>query len=78
MKEMNGQQQVAYFAGVIEGFAVARYMKDGKQKKGMECIYDWFYEDKGNLKIIMDAFERYPTYPPGSIIDVLVKRKCGE
>ena len=78
MKEMKPDEQTAYFAGVIEGLAIARYHKDAKNKDGMGCIYDWFYKDKGNLKVIMDAFDRYPSYPPGSIIDVLVKRKCGE
>lgn len=78
MNEMNNDQRVGYIAGVIEGLAIARYMKDGKQKAGMECIYDWFYDDKGTMRVIFDAFDKYPTYPPGSIIDVLTKQKCGE
>lgn len=78
MKEMKAGEKISYVAGVIEGLAVARYMKDGKQKTGMECIYDWFYEDKKTLDAIYAAFEKYPTYPPGSIIDVMVKQKCGE
>ena len=78
MKEMKPEQQYAYLSGVIEGLAIARYMKDGKQKDGMGCIYGWFYEDKSTLPAILDAFDKYPTYPPGAIIDVMVKRKCGE
>lgn len=78
MKEMKPDQQYAYLAGVIEGLAVARYMRDGKQKKGMECIYGWFYDDKQTVPAIHEAFGRFPTYPPGAIIDVMVKRKCGE
>jgi len=78
MKEMDGVQRLTFVAGVIEGLAIARYMKDGKQKTGMECIYDWFYEDKSTRETIYAAFEKYPTYPPGSIIDVMVKQKCGE
>ncbi|GEC17470.1 hypothetical protein [Nitrobacter winogradskyi] len=56
----------------------ARYMKDGKQKTGMKCIYGWYYDDKSTIRTVYDAFDKYPTYPPGAIIDVLVKQKCGE
>lgn len=78
MKEMDEKQRYAYVAGVVEGLAVARYMKDGKQKNGMECIYDWFYDDKQSVDTIYTAFGKYADYPPGSIIDVLAKQKCGE
>ena len=78
MKEMTSAERTAYLAGVIEGLAVARYHKDGKKKDGMTCINNWFYDDKQNLRVIHEAFDQYPAYPPGSIIDVLVKRKCGE
>ena len=78
MNEMTAPERSAYVAGVVEGLAVARYMKDGKQKTGMQCIYGWYYDDKATIRLIYDAFDKYPTYPPGSIIDVLVKQKCGE
>lgn len=78
MKEMSNQEQVAYMAGIIEGLAIARYHKDGKRKEAMGCIYDFFYKDRGNMRVILDAFEKYPAYPPGSLVDVLTKRKCGE
>jgi len=78
MKEMNAGERFSYVAGVIEGLAIARYMKDGKQKAGMECIYDWFYDNKQTVDTIYAAFEKYPTYPPGSVVDVLSKQKCGE
>ena len=78
MKGMDAKDRYVYLAGVVEGLAVARYMKDGKQKVGMECIYDWFYQDKKTVDVIYAAFEKYPTYPLGSVMDVLSKRKCGE
>lgn len=78
MKKMTSAERTAYLAGVIEGLAVARYYRDGKKKEGMSCVYGWFYDDRQNLRVIHDAFDRYPAYPPGSIIDALVKRKCGE
>lgn len=78
MKEMNARERYSYIAGVIEGLSVARYMKDGKQKAGMECINDWFYEDKTTIDAVYLSFGKYPDYPPGAIIDVLAKQKCGE
>lgn len=78
MNKMSSGERMGYLAGIVEGLAIARYHKDGKQKEGMGCIYDWFYKDKQTMKAIFGAFDRYPTYPPGSIIDVMVKRKCGE
>ncbi len=78
MKTMKPEERHAYMAGIIEGLAIARYNKDGKKKDGMGCIYDFFYKDTQNFTVILDAFDKYPTYPPGSIIDVLTKRKCGE
>ena len=78
MKSMTSDERSGYFAGVIEGLAIARYNKDGKKKDGMECIYDWYYKDKTSIRTLYEAFDRYPAYPPGSIIDVLAKRKCGE
>lgn len=78
MKEMDGVQRYAYVAGVVEGLAVARYMKDGKKKEGMNCIYDWFYDDKKTVDTIYATFDKYPSYPPGSIMDALSKQRCGE
>lgn len=67
-----------FITGIVEGLAIARYNKDGKQKQGMKCIYDWFYESKQIAITIEAAFSKYPKYPPGSIVDVLAKQKCGE
>lgn len=78
MNKMNNDQRTGYIAGIIEGLAIARYNKDGKKSEGPDCIYDWYYREDGTLRAIFAAFDKYPTYPPGSIVDVLVKQKCGE
>lgn len=78
MKEMDGVQQYTFIAGIVEGLAVARYMKDGKKPEGMNCIYDWFYDDKSTKETIFAAFEKYGSYKPGAVVDVLAKQKCGE
>lgn len=78
MTELKAGERYSFVAGVVEGLAIARYMKDGKKSEGMNCIYDWFYDDKETIKTIYAAFGKYGTYPPGSVIDVLAKQKCGE
>lgn len=78
MEKMAGGERYAFVAGVVEGLAMARYMKDGKKPEGMKCIYDWFYEDKSTLDTIYAAFQKYPDYPPGTVVDVMTRKKCGE
>lgn len=75
---MDAVQRYTFVAGVIEGLAVARYMRDNKKSEGMNCIYDWFYDDKTNSDLIEAAFLKFPAYPPGSIVRALVAKKCGE
>lgn len=78
MKEMDGVQRYTFVAGIVEGLAVARYMKDGKKPDGMNCIYDWFYDDKTTKETIYAALAKYGSYNPGAVVDVLAKQKCGE
>lgn len=78
MKDMKPAERYPFVAGIVEGLAVARYFKDGKKMNGMECIYDWFYDDKQTIDTVYAAFGRFPTYPPGSIIYSLTRQKCGE
>lgn len=78
MTDLPAGERYLFVAGMVEGLAVARYHKDGKKKDGMECILNWFYDDKHTKESIYAAFDRYADYPPGAVIDVLAKRKCGE
>ncbi len=78
MEKMDGVQRYTFIAGVVEGLAVARYMKDGKKPDGMNCIYDWFYDDKTTKETIYAALGKYSSYKPGAVVDVLAKQKCGE
>jgi hypothetical protein len=60
----------------VEGLAISRYMQDGKKPDGMNCIYDWFYKTPNTVDKIYAAFDHFPAYPPGSIIDALVRKSC--
>lgn len=78
VKEMAPKEQYSYIAGVVEGLAVARYLKDGKAPAGMNCIYGWFYDDKKAIDAIYVAFGQFADYPPGAVIAALAKQKCGD
>lgn len=77
MTDIPPGERYVFVAGMLEGLALARYYKDGKQRDGMRCMLDWFYDDKQTVQTIYAAFNKYPDYPPASIVDVLAKQKCG-
>ena len=77
MEKMSVEERAAYFAGVIEGLAYARYAKDGKQTEGMACIYNWYYRTNGTLRKIYVAFDRFPDYTPGAVMAAMAEKECG-
>ena len=79
LNEMEPVRRTGYIAGMIEGLAIARWMKDKPDKTGMKCIYDWYYngDTKKNFNRITQWFERHPDKPPGALLYVLIKKDCG-
>jgi hypothetical protein len=76
MEKMNEAERFQYLAGVIEGLAYSRYMKDGKKADGMKCIYQWFYK-QGTASKIEAAFKRFHDYLPGAVVAAMVEKECG-
>lgn len=76
MEKMKPEERFAFVAGIIEGLAMSRYMQDGKKPDGMNCIYDWFYQHDEHVDTVYEAFKRYPEYPPGTVVDLLVRKAC--
>ena len=76
MQKMGSEERFAFVAGIVEGLAMSRYMQDGKKPEGMKCIYDWFYVNPKTVENIYAAFERYPDYPPGTVVDVRARKTC--
>ncbi|RDJ21069.1 hypothetical protein DWF00_07565 [Bosea caraganae] len=74
---MEGRDRYTYVAGIVEGLAHARFVKDAKDTQGRACIYTWFYNDKATIQKIYEAFERYPGTLPGAIVGALAATKCG-
>lgn len=76
MEEMEAAERYTYIAGIIEGLAYARYVRDGQDAAGMECIYGWFYDQDGAVEQIYVAFQEFPEYLPGAVTSVLLNRVC--
>ena len=76
MQKLAGGERYTFVAGIVEGLAISRYAQDGKKPEGMNCIYDWFYQNTKTIENIYTAFERFPDYPPGSVVDALARKTC--
>lgn len=77
MEKMSAGDRYLYIAGIVEGLAHARFVKDNKETKGRSCIVQWFYDDKATIQKIYEAFERYPGTLPGAVVGALAATKCG-
>ncbi|WP_146170129.1 hypothetical protein [Bosea sp. 124] len=77
MEKMEAGDRYTYVAGIVEGLAHARFVKDNKDTQGRACIYTWFYDDKATLPKIYAAFEKYPGTLPGAVVGALAATKCG-
>lgn len=77
MEKIEGRECYAYVAGVVEGIAHGRFVKDNKETAGRACIYAWFYDDKATVQKIYEAFQKYPNALPGAVVGALAATKCG-
>jgi hypothetical protein len=78
VNELKPSELYIFVSGVVEGLAHARYLKDGKQTEGMNCILDWFYKDKATIDTITKSFKEYSDFSPAGVTAALAKKKCGE
>lgn len=77
MEKMEGRERYTYVAGIVEGLAHARFVKDQKDPKGRACIHSWFYDEKDTIQKIYEGFQRYPGVLPGAVVGALAATKCG-
>ena len=78
MEKMEVGERYVFTAGIVEGLAYARYIKDGRDTAGRSCIYKWFYDDKTTVDVIYEGFKRYPQLLPGQVVGTLANEKCGD
>lgn len=79
LNEMPAELKATYVAGLVDGFAFARWIADRPDDTGMKCIQDWYY-GSGNQKWaqIEQWFARHPDKPADALLYVLIKKECGE
>ena len=80
LSKMNTDQQVSYVAGVVEGLAFSRYLRDKPDQSGIKCVYHWYDQNssKSQIKKMDNWFARHPDKPVGALLHVLIKKRCGE
>ncbi|MCP4182466.1 MAG: hypothetical protein GY761_04010 [Hyphomicrobiales bacterium] len=76
MNKMSADEQVSYVAGVVEGLAYSRYLRDKPDQSGMKCVYDW-YAGENVTRQVDQWFKRHPDKPVGVLLHVLIKKECG-
>ncbi len=78
LNEMNNDQRQSYIAGVIEGIAYSRFLKERPNETGMNCIYNWYYDGTAKkIKLVRAWFSRHLDKPVGPLLYVLIKKECG-
>ena len=77
MERMTNDERFHYIAGVVEGLAYARYLRDRQRTEGMACINEWFYRTEGAIDQVYVAFGEFPDYPPGAVLSVVLDQVCG-
>lgn len=75
MREMTPDQRFIYVSGIVEGLAYARFAADGQKMDGMNCIYDWFYQEPTMGKI-EQMFTQFNDYTPGPVVAAMLEGEC--
>lgn len=77
LEKMPPAERYTFVAGIVEGLAHARFVRDNKETEARSCTCGWFYEDKATIRKIEEAFQRYPGALPGAVVGALVSVTCG-
>lgn len=78
LNNMDAKHRSGFIAGIIEGLAYARFLRDKPDEKGMRCVTGWFYKDTAKRwKTIKVVFAKHPDKPPTVLLHLLVKKECG-
>ncbi|MCR5858278.1 hypothetical protein [Mesorhizobium sp. J428] len=83
LKEMPANEFVVYVAGMVEGFAYARFRKDSIEagrtvETGMRCIRDFYLTNPKIILMIEDAFRLHAQHAPSVVLAAMLKKECGE
>ena len=79
LNSMSADQQSGYLAGIVDGLAYSRWVRDKPDASSTQCVYRWFYDGKIETQRKIDAwFERHLDRHADALIYALIKKECGE
>lgn len=79
MEKMDDSTRHGFLAGIAEGIAYSRFLRDKPNEESMLCVQNWFYngtdeEQKDMLRLLT----KHKKLPPAVIVYTALKKKCGE
>jgi len=80
LHKLSSNEQVSYIAGIVEGFAYSRYLRDNPDQSGMNCIYDWYAGSTlttGRFDKMENWFQREEGKPISVLLHERITKECG-
>lgn len=78
LNQMDEKNRSGFIAGIVEGLAYARFLRDKPNDEGMRCVTGWYYQDTAKRwKTIKAVFTKYQDKPPAVLVHLLIKKECG-
>ena len=80
-ENMTRDEQFAYKAGIIDAFAIERFLSNPRDEDGMNCIIDWYYnseDERSRLFQQEDLFDQHPDRQVAVLLYSLFRQECGD
>lgn len=79
VNEMSEQDRRTYLAGLVDGLAQGRWIKDKPETTGVQCVYNWYYQGGEAVHTTINQwFSRHLDTEANGLLYILIKRECGE
>jgi len=78
LNKMESKERGAYLAGLVDGMAQSRWVRDKPDASGTQCIIDWFYKGGDAVQSRIEQwFRHHLEKPSNALLYVLVRKECG-
>ncbi|KZD12390.1 hypothetical protein [Oceanibaculum pacificum] len=76
-QSLNGDQRTYYMGGIIHTLMLHTIILDNRDNTRARCLSRWYFEGDGPEQI-KTAFAQHPDADPASLVEALMRRKCGK